>query len=63
MWDLAGFIQGAEWVFVVVIAVVLIFGARRIPELAKTFGRARGEFEKGKMEGEKELRDLKEKDD
>lgn len=60
---LAGFIGGSEWIIVVVIAVVLIFGAKKIPELAKTFGKARGEFEKGKIEGEKELRDYKEKED
>lgn len=64
MWDgLAGFIGGSEWIIVIVVAVVLIFGAKKIPELAKTFGKARGEFEKGKIEGEKELRDYKEKDD
>ncbi len=58
---LAGFIAGQEWIFIVVIAVVLIFGAKKIPELAKTFGKAKGEFEKGKIEGEKELNDFKEK--
>ncbi|RNJ77496.1 MAG: translocase [Nitrosopumilus sp. D6] len=63
MWDLAGFIGGSEWIIVVVIAVVLIFGAKKIPELAKTFGKARGEFERGKLEGEKELKDYKEKED
>jgi sec-independent protein translocase protein TatA len=39
----------------------LIFGAKKIPELAKTFGKAKGEFEKGKIEGDKELKDFKEK--
>ncbi len=59
---LANFIAGQEWIFVIVIAVVLIFGAKKIPELAKTFGKAKGEFEKGKIEGEKELKDLKDKE-
>ncbi len=58
---LAGFIAGQEWIIVIVIAVVLIFGAKKIPELAKTIGKAKGEFEKGKIEGEKELKDFKEK--
>ena len=61
--NLAGFIAGQEWIFVIVIALVLIFGAKKIPELAKTFGKAKGEFEKGKIEGEKELKDYKEKAD
>ena len=61
MMNIANFIAGQEWIFVIIIAVVLIFGAKKIPELAKTFGKAKGEFEKGKIEGEKELKDFKEK--
>ena len=57
--NLANFIAGQEWIFIIVIAVVLIFGAKKIPELAKTFGKAKGEFEKGKIEGEKELKEFK----
>ncbi len=53
--------MGNEWIILIIIAVVLIFGAKKIPELAKTFGKAKGEFEKGKIEGEKELKDFKEK--
>lgn len=59
---LANFIAGQEWIIIVVLAVVLIFGAKKIPELAKTFGKAKGEFEKGKIEGEKELKDFKDKE-
>ena len=40
--------------------VVLIFGAGKIPQLAKSMGRARGEFEKGKFEGEEEVRKARE---
>ncbi len=59
---ISNFIQGQEWIFIIIIAVVFIFGAKKIPELAKTFGKAKGEFEKGKIEGEKELKDLKDKE-
>ncbi len=59
--NITNFIAGQEWIFIIIIAVVLIFGAKKIPELAKTFGKAKGEFEKGKIEGEKELKDFKEK--
>lgn len=55
------FIAGQEWIILIIVAVVLIFGARKIPELARTFGKAKGEFEKGKIEGEKELNDYKDK--
>ena len=60
--NIANFIAGQEWIFIIVIALVFIFGAKKIPELAKTIGRAKGEFEKGKIEGEKELNDFKDKE-
>ena len=53
------FVGGYEWVWIVVIVGVLLFGAKKIPELARTLGKSRGEFEKGKIEGDKELKDLK----
>ncbi len=59
--NIANFIQGPELIILVIVIGVLIFGAKKIPELAKTFGKAKGEFEKGKIEGEKELKDFKEK--
>lgn len=59
--SITGFIAGQEWIFIIVIAVVFIFGAKKIPELARTFGKAKGEFEKGKIEGDKELDDFKDK--
>ena len=59
---IGNFIAGQEWIFIIIIAVVFIFGAKKIPELAKTFGKAKGEFEKGKIEGEKELKDFKDKE-
>jgi len=55
--------QGGEIVIIVIVIGVLIFGAKKIPELAKTFGKAKGEFEKGKIEGEKELKDFKDKEE
>ncbi len=55
------FVAGAEWIWIVVIIAVLLFGAKKIPELAKTFGKAKGEYEKGRIEGDKELEEFKEK--
>ncbi len=55
------FVAGAEWIWIIVIVAVLIFGAKKIPELAKTFGKAKGEYEKGRIEGDKELEEFKEK--
>jgi len=44
-------IGSTEIIILVVVIGVLIFGAKKIPELAKTFGKAKGEFEKGKIQG------------
>ena len=55
--------MGNEWIILIIVAVVLIFGAKKIPELAKTFGKAKGEFEKGKIEADKELKDFKDEVD
>ena len=49
-----------EIIILVVVIGVLIFGAKKIPELAKTFGKAKGEFEKGKIEADKDLKEFKE---
>jgi sec-independent protein translocase protein TatA len=50
--------QGIEWiVLLVAIFIIFAFGGKKIPELARSLGRAKGEFEKGKRELEKELRE------
>jgi len=59
--NIANFVAGAEWIWIIVIVAVLLFGAKKIPQLAKTFGKAKGEFEKGRVEGDKELKEFKEK--
>ena len=50
-------------IIVVVVIGVVIFGAKKIPELARTLGKAKGEFEKGRIESEKELKEFKDKED
>ena len=57
------FIAGPELIILVIIIGVLVFGAAKIPKLAKTFGKAKAEYKKGEIEGDKELKDFKEKSD
>ena len=59
--QITNFVAGAEWIWIIVIVAILLFGAKKIPELAKTFGKAKGEYEKGRIEGDKELEEFKEK--
>ena len=41
-------------VLIIVALVAILFGAKKIPELARSLGKAKGEFKKGLVEGEKE---------
>ena len=61
--QIANLVGGYEWMWIIVIVVVLIFGAKKIPELAKTLGKAKGDYEKGRIESEKDLKEFKEKQD
>lgn len=49
------FINGAEWIIIILIIVVLFFGAKKIPELARSMGRATTEFQKARIEAKKTL--------
>jgi sec-independent protein translocase protein TatA len=51
--------MGMEWLLIVVVIVVVFFGVRKIPELARSFGKATSEFEKARIEAKKELQQLK----
>ena len=57
-----GGIGGPELISLLVIVVILLFGAKKIPELARSMGRAKGEFEKGKVESAKENEKLGKKE-
>ena len=61
--QITNFVAGMEWIWIIVIVGVLIFGAKKIPELAKTLGKAKGDYEKGRIESEKDLKEFKEKHD
>lgn len=52
-------IGGMEWIIVIVLIVVVFFGVKKIPELARSFGKATAEYEKARIEAKKELQQLK----
>jgi TatA/E family protein of Tat protein translocase len=54
---------GMPELLLILLVVVLLFGARKLPELARSLGRSMGEFKKGKEEGAKMLEEEKDKQD
>lgn len=44
---------------VILLIAVLLFGASKIPELARSTGQAMGEFQRGRQEIEEELEEMK----
>lgn len=44
-----------DLLIVLIVAVILFFGAAKLPELFRNLGKAVGEFKKGRMEAELEL--------
>ncbi len=54
--DLTAQIEGFEWIILlIIVAALFLFGPQKLPELARGFGRAMGEFRRGRMEVEKEI--------
>ncbi len=60
-----GFLQNIGWgqLLVCIVLVFILFGgARKIPELAKSLGKAKSEFKKGLAEGEREVAEAEEEE-
>ena len=49
-----GLPSGPEWIFIF-LAVLLIFGAKKLPEFARGLGRSMGEFKKARQEFDHEI--------
>lgn len=45
---------GIWQLLIVILIIVVVFGGKKIPELARSLGKAKGEFKKGLAEGEQE---------
>ena len=50
------FALGGQEMLLVFLIVLLLFGAKKLPELAKGFGKSAGEFKKAKEEFDRELK-------
>ncbi len=51
---------GTQELILIFLAIILLFGASKLPELARSLGKSSGEFKKAQMEVEKEIQQLEE---
>jgi sec-independent protein translocase protein TatA len=58
-----GIVNGAEIIILIVVIAALFFGVKKIPELARSFGRASTEYEKARIEARKEIQQLRKQND
>ena len=54
-----GIVNSAEVIIIVVIIAVLFLGVKKIPELARSLGKASTEYEKSRIEAKKEIQQIK----
>lgn len=45
-----------DWIIIAVVVAVLFYGSSKIPQLARSLGRSVGEFKRGRIESERELK-------
>jgi sec-independent protein translocase protein TatA len=45
-----------DWLIIAVVAGILFYGSTKIPQLARNLGRSVGEFKRGRLEVERELK-------
>ena len=53
---------GYEWILIIFVIIIIIFGAKKIPQLARSFGKSTSEFEKARIESKNELEKIKNED-
>ena len=56
-------VPGGPEVLIVLLVLVLLFGANKIPQLARSTGQAMGEFRRGREEIEEEIKQASEEQD
>jgi TatA/E family protein of Tat protein translocase len=55
--------QGQGEIIVIILIVLLLFGSKKLPELARSIGKSLGEFKRGQKEGVKAMEDALKEDE
>ncbi len=53
---------GYEWILIILVIIIVIFGAKKIPEIARSVGKMGTEFEKARIQSKNELDKIKNED-
>ena len=48
-------IAGSEWIIIILLGLVLLFGTKKLPEFSRTIGKAMGEYEKARETFRREM--------
>ena len=54
-------IAGSEWIIIILLGLVLLFGTKKLPQLSRTVGKAMGEYEKARDLFRREMEEAAEK--
>ena len=52
-------LPGGSEVILILFIVLLLFGAKKLPDLSRSLGKSLGEFKKGKEDLERQIREMK----
>lgn len=58
MMDYSLNIMGSEWIIIIFVALVVLLGTNRLPDVAKKFGRVVGEYSKAKNQFQNNIKDF-----
>ena len=51
-------IMGSEWMIIIFVALILLFGTNKLPEAGKKIGKMVGEYNKAKTEMQNQIEDM-----
>ena len=50
--------MGSEWIIIIFVALILLFGTNKLPEAGKKIGKMVGEYNKAKTEMQNQINDM-----